>query len=116
MKIKDVSEQYNISITALRYYEKAGLFNQVKKINGIREYEDEDIERLSLILTLQKVGVHIENILRYIQLIEFGEATKCQRIQILKKERNKLLDEIHQHQKNLDSLDCLIYQLKNKNQ
>ena len=45
MKIKEVSEKYNVPMTALRYYEKAGLFNQVKRINGIREYDNSDIER-----------------------------------------------------------------------
>ena len=75
MKIKEVSEKYNVPMTALRYYEKAGLFNQVKRINGIREYDDSDIERLSLILTLKKAGVHIENILKYIQLDEQGQST-----------------------------------------
>lgn len=112
MKIKEVSEKYNVPMTALRYYEKAGLFNQVKRVNGIREYDDSDIERLSLILTLKKAGVHIENILKYIQLDEQGQSTSIQKIRILKQERNNILDEIHQRQKNLDTLDCLIYKLK----
>ena len=111
MKIKEVSEKYNVSMTALRYYEKAGLFDEVKRINGIREYEDKDIKRLSLILTLKKAGVHIENILKYIQLEE-NEASSSQKLRILKQERNNILDEIHLRQKNLDTLDCLIYQLK----
>ena len=111
MKIKEVSEKYNVSMTALRYYEKAGLFDEVKRINGIREYEDKDIKRLSLILSLKKAGVHIENILKYIQLEE-NEASSSQKLRILKQERNNILDEIHLRQKNLDTLDCLIYQLK----
>ena len=111
MKIKEVSEKYNVSMTALRYYEKAGLFDEVKRINGIREYEDKDIKRLSLILSLKKAGVHIENILKYIQLEE-NEASSSQKLRILKQERNNILDEIHLRQKNLDTLDCLTYQLK----
>ena len=59
MKIKEVSEKYNVPMTALRYYEKAGLFNQVKRVNGIREYDDLDIERLSLILTLKKANIDV---------------------------------------------------------
>ena len=79
------------------------------------EYDDLDIERLSLILTLKKAGVHIENILKYIQLDEQGQSTSIQKIRILKQERNNILDEIHQRQKNLDTLDCLIYKLKEEN-
>ena len=45
MRIKEVSKRFNVSITALRYYEKVGLFEDVNRVNGIREYEDKDIER-----------------------------------------------------------------------
>ena len=103
MRIKEVSKRFNVSITALRYYEKVGLFEDVNRVNGIREYEDKDIERLSLILTLKNI-----------ELNEQGAHTKKQQIQVLKLERQKLLDSIHNQQKNIDSLDYLIYQLKDK--
>ena len=79
-----------------------------------REYEDKDIERLSLILTLKNIGLSNETILKYIELNEQGAHTKKQQIQVLKLERQKLLDSIHNQQKNIDSLDYLIYQLKDK--
>ena len=93
MRIKEVSKRFNVSITALRYYEKVGLFEDVNRVNGIREYEA---------------------ILKYIELNEQGAHTKKQQIQVLKLERQKLLDSIHNQQKNIDSLDYLIYQLKAK--
>ena len=114
MIIKEVSKRFNVSITALRYYEKVGLFEDVNRVNGIREYEDKDIERLSLILTLKNIGLSNETILKYIELNEQGAHTKKQQIQVLKLERQKLLDSIHNQQKNIDSLDYLIYQLKDK--
>ena len=114
MRIKEVSKRFNVSITALRYYEKVGLFEDVNRVNGIREYEDKDIERLSLILTLKNIGLSNETILKYIELNEQGAHTKKQQIQVLKLERQKLLDSIHNQQKNIDSLDYLIYQLKDK--
>ena len=103
MRIKEVSKRFNVSITALRYYEKVGLFE-----------DDKDIERLSLILTLKNIGLSNETILKYIELNEQGAHTKKQQIQVLKLERQKLLDSIHNQQKNIDSLDYLIYQLKDK--
>ncbi len=112
MKIKEVSEKFNISITALRYYEKVGLFDDVTRVNNIREYEDKDIDRISLILSLKKAGLHIQTILQYIHLLKEGHSSNSERVCILKKRRCELLDEIHQQQKNLDSLDYLIYQTK----
>ena len=66
MKIKEVSNKFNISMTTLRYYEKIGLFDDVKRVNGVREYEDKDIRYLSMIITLKKAGLSNDSILKYI--------------------------------------------------
>ncbi|WP_026889774.1 MerR family transcriptional regulator [Clostridium beijerinckii] len=113
MKIKEVSEKFNISITALRYYEKIGLLDDVKRVNGVREYEDKDIRHLSVIITLKNVGLSNDSILKYIELLNQGDIFNIEKIHILKEQRQKLLDEIHNNQKNLDCLDYLIYKMKN---
>ncbi|GFZ30162.1 MerR family transcriptional regulator [Clostridium zeae] len=112
MKIKDVSNNFNISVSALRYYEKIGLFDHVKRINGVREYEDKDIRHLSMIITLKNAGLSNESILKYMELSKQGENSNEEIIFILKQQRKKLLDEIHHKHKNLDSLDYLIYKIK----
>lgn len=89
-----------------------GLFEDVSRVNGIREYEDKDIERLSLIVTLKNTGLSIEAIAKFIELDKDGAGTINQRIKMLKNERQKILDNIHEQQNNLYSLDCLIYQIK----
>lgn len=113
MKIKEMSDKFNISMTTLRYYEKIGLFDDVKRVNGVREYEDNDIRYLSMIITLKNVGLSNDSILKYIELSKQGDISNRERIYILKQQRQKLLDEIHHKQKNLDCLDYIIYDLKN---
>lgn len=112
MKIKEVSDKFNISMTTLRYYEKIGLLDDVQRINGVREYEDRDIRHLSMIITLKNVGLSNESILKYVELSKHGDISNIERTHILKQQRQKLLDEIHHKQKNLDCLDYLIYKLK----
>lgn len=112
VKLKEVSDKFNISITTLRYYEKIGLFDGVKRINGVREYEDKDIRHLSMIITLKNAGLSNDSILKYMELLKQGHISDGERSHILKQQRQKLLDEIHFKQKNLDSLDYLIYKLK----
>ena len=73
MKIKEVSNKFNISMTTLRYYEKIGLFDDLKRVNGIREYEDKDIRYLSMIITLKNVGLSNDSILKYIELSKQGD-------------------------------------------
>ena len=113
MKIKEVSDKFNISMTTLRYYEKIGLFDDVKRVNGVREYEDNDIRYLSMIITLKKAGLSNDSILKYIELSKQGDISNRERIYILKQQRQKLLDEIHHKQKNLDCLDYITYELEN---
>lgn len=112
MKIKEVSDRFNISTITLRYYEKAGLFDDVKRVNGIREYEDKDIDGLSMIITLKNLGFDIESVLKFVELSKQGDTTIKERAVILKQQRCTLLDKIHEHQKNLDCLDYLIYKMK----
>lgn len=104
MKIKELSEKFNISISTLRYYEKIGLFDHVKRVNGIRE--------LSMIITLKNAGLSNDLILKYIELSKQDDISSRERKHILKQQRQKLLDEIHHKQRNLDCLDYLIYTIK----
>jgi MerR family transcriptional regulator, aldehyde-responsive regulator len=113
MKIKEVSDMFNITMTKLRYYEKIGLFDDVKRVNGVREYEDKDIKLLSMIISLKNAGLSNDSIIKYMELSKQGNNANRERTNILKWQRPKLLDEIHEKQKNLDCLDYLIYELKN---
>lgn len=93
-------------MSTLRYYERAGLFDNVKRINGVREYSDDDIHRLSLIMTLKNAGFTLSAIANYLDLSVCG---KQARIKILERERSRLLESVHAGQKNIDSIDYLIY-------
>lgn len=61
MKIGEVSKKLNISITALRYYDKIGLVSPVK--NGYsRDYSKRDLERLYFVEVFQKAFFSLDNI------------------------------------------------------
>lgn len=106
MKISEIAQSYQVPLSTLRYYEKMGLFENVKRINGIREYDDKDIERLSLILSLKHTGLEIKEILQYLKINNIDK-----RIDLLLKRRKKSLDLMHLHQKNINTIDNLIYQI-----
>ena len=50
MKINELEKELNISRANIRFYEKEGLLNPIRKDNGYRDYKDEDISRLKLII------------------------------------------------------------------
>lgn len=52
MTIKEVSEKYNIPIEVLKEYEMWNLCKKSKKSDGEWEYNDDDLEIISIIMTL----------------------------------------------------------------
>jgi hypothetical protein len=56
MTIDEASTCYNIPLAILHEYESWGLFDAVKKVVGAWQYDDQDIERLSVIMTLHDIG------------------------------------------------------------
>lgn len=56
----EASEKYNIPIEVLKEYESWGLCGEVKKVMGAWQYDDQDLERLGMIMTLHDIGFGTE--------------------------------------------------------
>ena len=105
MTKQEASKRYSIPIELLEKYER--YFHSVS-------YGDEDLERLSMIMTLYDAGFDDSETERYIRLHIYGKDTEKERIEMLTKKRNDTLDDIHLKQKRLDSLDYLRYKILHK--
>lgn len=112
MKIAEVSKQFNISSDTLRYYEKVGLLNPVKRVHGIREYSEEDLNRIHFVKCMRQAGLSIESILVYLELYRQGDATLKDRLEILLNEREKIEASILSLQETLDYLNSKIERYK----
>lgn len=92
MKISEVSKLTDISTHTLRYYEKVGLIYPIqKKESGIREYSDQDVSRLKFIKCMRGADVPIESLKIYIDLYDEGQHTFEERMAILKREYQNML-------------------------
>ena len=69
MTKQEASERYNIPIWLLDEYESWGLCQEVKKVMGSWQYDDSDLERLSMIMTLHDVGFTRSEIETYMHLL-----------------------------------------------
>ena len=75
---------YNISADTLRYYEKIGLIDPVKRNeNGIRDYKEIDLKRIQFLKCMRLSGLSIDMLLQYIELLHQGEHTIPQRKEIM---------------------------------
>lgn len=72
MTIQEASERYRIPLHILQEYERWGLYRAVKDVMGTWQYDQTDIERLSLILTLHDVGFTPEEVEHSMRLLRVG--------------------------------------------
>ena len=110
VKSDEVCKMFNVSKATLKSFENAGLFDDINVVDGDINYSDDDIERLSMIISLKKIGLKKDMIADFI-----NSKNKNNHLSILKKQRQIILDNIHLQQKNLDIIDFLIYQLTKNN-
>ena len=112
MTMKEASERYKIPLKILKEYEKWDLCGAVKKVMGAWQYDDQDIERLSMIMTLHDIGFNSSEVETYMRLTLEGDHTKHERIAMLNKRRGMTLDEIHFKEKQITHMDYLRYEIQ----
>jgi DNA-binding transcriptional MerR regulator len=112
MTINEASEKYNIPIEILKEYESWGLCGPVKKVMGAWQYDNSDLERLSMIMTLHDIGFGNEEVETYMRLLLEGESTESERMLMLNQKRDSALDEIHFRERQLDRLDYLRHKIQ----
>lgn len=93
--IGEVSEMLQISISALRYYDKEGLLPLVNRTSGnIRVFDETDIECLRMIECLKTTGMQLKDIKLFFEWCEEGDSTIEQRYQLFLKQKEKTEQQI----------------------
>lgn len=115
MKIAEVSERTGLSADTLRFYERSGLVRPVTRDrSGIRVYGDTDLMRIEFIQCMRKAGLPIDVLKAYVDLVDAGEHTLADRVEILTVQRGELLARLRDMQRTLDLLNYKIDLYHNK--
>ena len=112
MKIGEVSKELGIPSATLRYYEQIGILEDIKKEHGIREYQEEDIERLNFIICMKKAG--FKDIIKFLELIHDKKTGGEKRLEMLLNQKEILLQEMKEKEETLSFLNYKIDLYKNK--
>lgn len=99
--IGQISEMFNIPISTLRYYDKEGLFPDMKRISGIRNFSDKEVEALRVIECLKKSGMEIKDIKTFMEWCEMGSETYTQRKELFINQEKVVKAEIERLEKTL---------------
>jgi len=90
IKIKEVSDKYDITARTLRYYEDMGLLTSTRNEDyAYRMYDTAAIKRLEQILILRKLNISIKDIQRI-----FNDAGSSVVLEVLSKKAQNIDDEV----------------------
>lgn len=104
--VGEMAKRLNVAPSTLRYYDKEGLLPFVERSGGgIRMFKDSDFEWLSLIECLKKTGLPIKEIKHFIDWCIEGDSTIEQRLALIDRQREAVLQQLKQVQDTLDMLD-----------
>lgn len=109
MTIKEISEQLGVSQDTLRYYEKVGIIPPVTRTKGgIRDYQEDDIAWVKLATCMRNAGLPVKVMIDYLNLYKQGDSTIQVRCDLLKEQREKLLEQRKQIEETLERLNYKI--------
>lgn len=115
--IGEVSEQLNISISTLRYYDKEGVLPLINRTPGnIRIFHEHDLECLKMIECLKTTGMPLKDIKLFFEWCEEGDSTIEQRFRLFLEQKKKTEQQIALLQNALDRVNykCEYYRLAKK--
>lgn len=111
--VGQMAKMLGLAGSTLRYYDKEGLLPFVERSSGgIRMFREKDYEWLQIIKCLKKAGMSIKDIKKYIVLLQQGDSTIQERLELFQHQRTVLLEQMVSLQQTLNTLDykCWYYE------
>ena len=104
--VSEMAKKIGVAPSTLRYYDKEGLLPFVERSGGgIRMFDDDSLEWLSIIECLKKTGMPIKEIKKFIDWCTEGDSTIEKRLKLIDTQRAVLLQKMEELKKNLEILD-----------
>ena len=100
--IGQVSEMFDLPVSTLRYYDKEGLFPELNRTSGIRQFSENEIEALRVIECLKKTGLQIKDIKQFMSWCMEGSSTYTKRKELFENQKKQVEAEITKLNKTLD--------------
>ena len=92
LTISQVAERTELSVHALRFYEREGLLaNPVRRDSaGRREYDESDVEWLNICTRLRASGMPLRAIREYAALVRAGAGNEAARLNLLREHQERV--------------------------
>jgi DNA-binding transcriptional MerR regulator len=96
--IADMAERVGVSAHTLRYYERIGLLDVARDDAGHRRYDAASVRRVVFLTRMRLSGMAISDLQAYIKLVDEGDATIPDRLDLLLEHRDTLRGQIRRLQ------------------
>ena len=104
--IGEMAKKVGIPVTTLRYYDDQGLFPFLERTEGgIRVFKDEDYRWVKTVRSMKRVGMSLEDIRTFMNMIMEGDSTIDQRLEMYRRQRELILEQMEDLQDMLEILD-----------
>jgi len=104
--VGEMAKRIGVAPSALRYYDKEGLFPFVERSSGgIRMFKDADFEWLQVIECLKKTGMQLGDIKRFIEMAMQGNETIDERLELIVNQKEAVKLRINELNATLKTLE-----------
>lgn len=95
--IMEAAKLSGLPESTLRYYETIGLIDRIKRgeTSKQREYTDDDINMVIVVACLSATGMSIDSMREYLSNRTRGAAAAGEQVDLLDKQRTRLMEEAH---------------------
>ncbi len=108
--LQEVVQRSGLSEHTLRYYERIGLLDSVKRdsSSGHRRYTAEEVQNIEMLACLRATGMSIDGMRTYSALLKEGNVAANRQLELFEEQRKMLEQEIAQKQRHLRYLELKV--------
>jgi DNA-binding transcriptional MerR regulator len=94
--VAKAAEIVGLSPHTLRYYEQQGLIRPARNASGYRAYSALDLRRLVFLTRMRLSGMTMQDLKRYIELVDQGDSTIPERSRIMFDQRARIKKQLRE--------------------
>ena len=93
--IKEIANMMKVTTSTIRYWDSEGLLPDIKRVNGIRVFENKDFKWLRVLNCMKNINMPIKKIKEYLELAQKGDSTLQERYEIILEQKHIIEEQIN---------------------
>ena len=93
--IKEIADMMKATTATIRYWDSEGLLLNIKRVNGIRVFEDKDFKWLRVLNCMKNINMPIKKIKEYLELAQKGDLTLQERYEMILEQKHIIEEQLN---------------------